>query len=454
MHPHPGQVQPPPPPHPMMPAHPQTPQRHMPQGARMTPQPPQVAMAHASPHPGYYTPQRGVPVGAPPSAGVAPPSAKRYKPSPATGGVPHPQAAINTLGGDPAMTIEEEEDTSKGDVLDVLTPREMAVTRYVQHHEWMEEVMGSAYSTSRIKPVDLGLGLVGELESVTRGLLDPPIYPTPKPKINDPVREEKDPKQVLVEVKSRAAQKIREMEAEMQRMKETHEARLRKIKETSLFKEAEIELRGGLGLEDFLPGLRVQRPVDGSGEEETEEAIAAREPTIPVGNDRPVDDVVSEVQARTGKKIVPELAVVQHQLPEDEIVKMGGVVASAAAAAEQHQQQQHDTVMGDDHGTTLDNGTTFDLDIPTPPNDETSAAGLLDEFEAAAASEGLEDTMMDDFMNVADTPSKPATPQHLENNASSIAAPAEAAGEGMFVIPPMEGATPGGGLGEGVGDAQ
>jgi hypothetical protein len=162
---------------------------------------------------------------------------------------------------------------------------------------------------------------------------------------------------------------------------------------------------------------------------------------------------VSEVQARTGKKIVPELAVVQHQLPEDEIVKMGGVVASAAAA-EQHQQQQHDTVMGDDHGTTLDNGTTFDLDIPTPPNDETSAAGLLDEFEAAAASEGLEDTMMDDFMNVADTPSKPATPQHLENNASSIAAPAEAAGEGMFVIPPMEGATPGGGLGEGVGDAQ
>jgi hypothetical protein len=419
----------------------------------MTPQPQPVAMAHAPPHPGYYTPQRGVPVGAPPSAGVAPPSAKRYKPSPVAGGIPqNPQAAINTISGDPAMTIEEEEDTSKGDVLDMLTPREMAVTRYVQHHEWMEEVMGSAYSISRIKPVDLGLGLVGELESVTKGLLDPPVYPTPKPKINDPVKEEKDPKKVLREVRSRAAQKIREMEAEMQRMKEAHDARLRKIKETSLFKEAEIELRGGLGLEDFLPGLRVERPVDGNGEEETEEAIAAREPTIPIGSGRPIDEVISEVQARTGKKIVPELAVVQHQLPEDEIVKMGGVVASAVAA-EQQQQQQNDTIMGDDHGATLDNGTTFELDIPTPPTE--TAGGLLDELEAAAASEGLEDTMMDDFMNVADTPSKPATPQHMENNAPPTAVSAEAAGEGMFVISPMEGATPGSGLAEGVGgDAQ
>ena len=48
-------------------------------------------------------------------------------------------------------------------------PREIAAQRYTQHHEWMEEVVGSAYPINRIKPVDLGLGLAGELEAITRG---------------------------------------------------------------------------------------------------------------------------------------------------------------------------------------------------------------------------------------------------------------------------------------------
>lgn len=354
------------------------------------------------------------------------------------------------------MTIEEEEDTSKGDVLDVLTPREMATTRYVQHHEWMEEVMGSAYPISRIKPVDLGLGLVGDLESVTKGLLDPPVFPAPKPKINDPVKEEKDPKELLKRVKARAAKKVREMEEEMRVMRETHEARMQKIKETSVYRDAEIELRGGLGLEMFLPGLHTTTGSAGDGDEDSDETVA-REAVLPVADDdttRSVEEVVSEFQSRTGKKIIPSLAVVQYQLPEDEIVKMGGVVAA--------QQQQVDSVM--DNNDDPDDDGTFKLDIPTPPTHESTAGGLLDEFEAAANAQAedtagalMEDTIMDDFMNVDDTPSKPATPRQQSASAPTAAdtnaTATPASGEELFTIPPTDGATSGLDLGTGGGGA-
>jgi len=312
------------------------------------------------------------------------------------------------------MTIDEEEDTSRGDILDHLTPREIAQTRYAQHHEWMEEIIGSVYPINRITPVDLGLGLVGDLECVTRDLLDPPVYPTPKAQINDPVKEEKDPKELLASLKSNAVEKIKTLEEEMCVMTETHNARMNKIKSTAaIFREAELELRGGLGLEMYLPSLHIPHAMD--GDSDSEDTPTGSAPAAPVGSGRPVEDVVRDVEAKTGWEIVPAQPVICYELPAEEIIKMGGVVAQEVQQ-HHHHHPQHDTVMGDDVSTLDDD--VFKLDIPTPPTNDSpapeaiivgddTAGGLLDELQAAREDEDavLDDTIMADFFD-----DKPTTP--------------------------------------------
>src|SRR2546423_5846570 len=80
--------------------------------------------------------------------------------------------SANLLAGD--VTIEEEEDVSRGDMLDFMTPRDISKLRYEQHHEWMEEIMNSPFATKQIIPTDLGLGRKGELESLTSGFFEAP----------------------------------------------------------------------------------------------------------------------------------------------------------------------------------------------------------------------------------------------------------------------------------------
>ncbi|KAF8245831.1 DUF1750-domain-containing protein [Wilcoxina mikolae CBS 423.85] len=450
--------------------HPQTPQhnRHIsPMNARTTPQPPhhQVQIPggpppHSHPQAAYYNTPTG-PRPSPMPSGAIPPSAKRYKPSPAN--VPHPSvaaaaaqaAALGAVGGDPVMTIDEEEDTSRGDILDHFSPREIAQTRYTQHHEWMEEVIGSAYPINRITPVDLGLGLAGELEKVTKGILDPPIFPTPKARINDPVKEPKDPKETLAALDSRATEMLSETEEEIRQLELAHSKRMEKIRATSIYRDAELELRGGLGIEHLIPGFNLPHTLDGDSDSEDATTATAR-PVSPVRPGRTVEEIMRDIERATGRKIVPAQPVVKYELPADEIVKMGGVFAQDIHQHQhQHHHQQHiDTVMEDDHThvTTLDDDATFKLDIPTPPTESPMPAtdGLLEEFQTHEdANLGvMEDTIMADFMNVDDMPSKPATPQGAEQHltpgvpiidAGGSVGAASSTGEDLFTIPPMDG---------------
>ncbi|KAI5852220.1 hypothetical protein BZA05DRAFT_39060 [Tricharina praecox] len=461
--------------------HPQTPQRHIsPMNARATPQTPhhhQVQVPGPHPHhpqPGYYTPGP-TPRQPPMPSGAAPPSAKRYKPNPAN--APHPGSAaaqaaqaitMNAVGGDPNMTIDEEEDTSRGDILDHLTPREIAQTRYTQHHEWMEEIIGSVYPINRITPVDLGLGLVGDLESVTRGLLDPPVYPTPKTRSNDPVKEAKDPKELLASLKANAVDKIKALEEEMRVMAETHEARMNKIKSTAtIFRDAEFELRGGLGLENYLPGLHVPHATD--GDSDSEDPSSSLAPAVAAGTGRPIPDVIRDVEAKTGWKIVPAQPVVRYELPAEEIIKMGGVVAQEIQQHQHHPQhhpQQHDTVMDDDDVHALDDDdAAFKLDIPTPHTNDSPAAdaglesadntagGLLDEFQATRDDDDtalddddavLDDTIMADFLD--DTLSKPTSPHGDQTTTTTTTIAPEQAEELFAMSPGTAGAGDGGGV--------
>lgn len=309
------------------------------------------------------------------------------------------------------MTIDEEEDTSRGDMLDHLTPREIATTRYIQHHEWMEEVLGSVYAINRVKPVDLGLGLRGELESVTKGLLEAPVYPTPPSKPEDKDSEkDKDQKEILELFRPRVEQKIADIEADIQRMEMLHAARLQKISKSGIAKEAERKLRSGMGF-----GSQ-ERPATATSEDEppTDPLLVEVQRADTATASKTVDEIVAEVEAAIGKKVVEKNMLLRWDLPVDEIEKMGGVVAGGNGAM--------DTVMsGEERHTNGDVGDVgdeyvdLDLSVGIPEsgisgdNDVPLVAGFQsgDQELDGLTGEELGDTIMDDFMNVD---SKPDTP--------------------------------------------
>lgn len=348
----------------------------------------------------------------PKGAGPVPPSAKRLKTT-----LPGLHPAGQAAGGDPGMTIEEEEDTSRGDMLDHLSPREIATTRYIQHHEWMEEVLGSVYSTSRIKPVDLGLGLRGELESVTKGLLEPPVYPTPptKPEERDASKEEKSQAEILAAFRPRVEAKIADMEAEIARMELLHTARLQKISKSGIAKEAERKLRAG------VDGSQRAAATTPDEEVPTDPLLVEVQRADTAAAGKTVDEIVAEVEAAIGKKVVEKKMLLRWELPVDEILGMGGVVAEGDGAV--------DTVMGggltngneNDVGQGLvgdDDFIGLDLSVEIPEigisgEDVPLLAGFQTGDLGVSGLEGVDlgDTIMDDFMNVD---SKPDTPAAVE----------------------------------------
>ncbi|KAG0635786.1 hypothetical protein HOY80DRAFT_980435 [Tuber brumale] len=435
----------------------QTPQHNRqisPMNSRATPQPPQSAQQV------YYTPVRANAK----APGGAPPSAKRLKPTPPGGHNPAAVAAqAAALGVDPSMTIDEEEDTSRGDMLDHLSPREIATTRYIQHHEWMEEIMGSPYAIDKIEPIDLGLGLRGELEIVTKGLLDPPAYPpTPKPPRAGDAAKEKESSQaeILEELRPRVEAKIREMEAEMLRMQDAHAKRLQKIKQSGVTKDAELKLRIGLGLtpqhqQAEIESHQVYTPgneMEDCHSEPTAAATAVKDLSA-------VEEIVRDVEHALGKKVVEKQMLAKHELPVEEIIKMGGIVAEGDGqpnldtimmedqdgnSRNGENQQDGDVGVGNLNGSTTvdyefnlalgnlpdENGTDSShqsemgfphaldgaADVPPPPLPQETTTGAQEE----------EDTIMNDFTNV-DQDSKPDTPnvegggkeKDLENTVTS-----------------------------------
>ena len=151
-------------------------------------------------------------------------------------------------------TYDEEEGTSGGDYMDFLTPRDISLHRYTQHHEWLEEILSSPYDTSQIIPGSLGLGRKGELESLTRDFFDAPIGATPKetfPKSKGDFPVEDSVTQRVGRLESgkaedftkRATAKIAEINAEMEKLRHQHARRMAKLNRGRAFKEAELQLR-------------------------------------------------------------------------------------------------------------------------------------------------------------------------------------------------------------------
>ncbi|RDA93144.1 hypothetical protein CP533_4097, partial [Ophiocordyceps camponoti-saundersi (nom. inval.)] len=296
-------------------------------------------------------------------------------------------------GPQPAMaeqTFEDEEDVTRGDMFDSLTQRDISLSRYQQNHEWMEEILSSAYRMNQITPADLNLGLKGELASLTEGIFTAQgadvLARTPeKPYIGrlDPGLADAFRKRVK-EHKEKTL-------AEMEKMRIAHAEAMADLRTTSIFTVKEAELRA-MGRESASP-----KPEGESGPGEVEGSTRQR-------STKTEEEVVKEVEAALGRKV--------ERLPLIKRVHPGGYQSSTATAQMSRQQSgagsQNSGVVAGESDTDM-GGT---------------AAGLLDQMNTGFSTP----------VNSLPTPqaqpsaaqSNVATPLNAPNAASPAPAPAPA----------------------------
>jgi hypothetical protein len=200
------------------------------------------------------------------------------------------------------VSLEEEEDVSRGDVLDFMTPRDISRMRYEQHHEWMEEILESPYNIAQIVPGDLGLGRKGELEVLTKDFFEAPLTVLRETAADNElprVGRLEDGK--FADFNKRASQKIADMEAEIEKLKRQHSARIARLKRSSVLNSAEKKLR--------TASTTTQRSMsNASGPDETPDAL---------------DDIAHEVEGSLGRKI--------EKISTVSLVERGGLDESAPA---------------------------------------------------------------------------------------------------------------------------
>ena len=159
----------------------------------------------------------------------------------------------------PDTSLEEEENATQ-DAFDFLTPREISVSRYKQHHEWMEEIFSSPYAVGKIAPIDLGLGLMGELAPLTAGILDVSGSDHPEAgKENYKIKNyyKLDPEQ-LKDFEKRVSEYSTKEQAEIDKMKAEHARKMAQLKRTRTYIKAERRLRdlsraAGVEMDDVDP---------------------------------------------------------------------------------------------------------------------------------------------------------------------------------------------------------
>lgn len=238
-----------------------------------------------------YPSHRGVPqtMAYPPHSQTAgaPPS-KRAR----TGQVAHGQVPAAMGAMPPSETpYDDEEDTSRGDLFDHLTPREISLIRYKQNHEWMEEILSSPYRMGQIGFTPLGFGLKGELASLTDGLFDSQgIDALTSPPKNGSAYI--DPEKAA-EFCKRVAKQNEDTTTEIAKMEADHTKKVARFKKNSLLMIAEKELRAAVDVAApealHLEG-RVEEHEDGSASRWTAK------------HNRKVDEIVSHVEAQLGRR--------------------------------------------------------------------------------------------------------------------------------------------------------
>lgn len=278
--------------------------------------------------PGFYPPQ-GHPAAVGPG-GVPAAKVARHR---------APSAAISGATAEFAL---EEEDVSSGDMMDLLTPREVSKMRYMQHHEWMEEIFASPYAVSQITPVSLGLGRKGELESLTAGFFDAPVGTLTEgegQEAGDAPQASKMEPAKAEEFADRVSKKVANMTAEIEKLKKQHARRMERFNRSSLFKDSELRLRESAA-NPAETGPEVWR-LEGRIIIPSEDSEAPQMDYIEEKANYKVDDVVRDVETAWKKQIKPE--------PKVSCVEKGGLLEKIEPEHKEDPESfTHDMVMDSD----------------------------------------------------------------------------------------------------------
>ncbi|KAI1416814.1 DUF1750-domain-containing protein [Hypoxylon sp. FL1857] len=266
---------------------------------------PQIAWPREPSRQPMFAGPRGVPQAMaypphPPTAG-GPPSKRARTGQAAQGQVPPSMAAIPP----PDSAYDDEEDTSRGDMFDHLTPREVSLARYQQNHEWMEEILSSPYRMGQIGFSDLGLGLKGELSGLTDGIFEAHSFNATEKKVSKPTATHLDP-ELASEFRKRVNDRVRSTQAEIEKLKAEHAKKVAKFKQNSLLTTAERELRSAVD-EPGSDALQLEGRV-----EEAEDGTNGAN-RWPSKHNKKVDDIVSQVEAHLGRRaeVIYELRRIQ-----------------------------------------------------------------------------------------------------------------------------------------------
>ncbi|KAK7430873.1 hypothetical protein QQZ08_002663 [Neonectria magnoliae] len=197
--------------------------------------------------------------------------------------------------------FDDDEDVSRGDMFDHLTPREISLSRYQQNHEWMEEILSSPYRISQITPADLNLGFKGELASLTEGIFPAQAGDAFSSLPEKPYIGRLDAGQAD-EFRKRVNQHIESTKAEIQKMQAAHTEALAKFKESSLLNGKEKELRGVV--ESTGPEVwRIEGRLDPHDEDAAPHSTAKKT----------IDEIVAEVETSIGRKVEAKSSVSRVQ---------------------------------------------------------------------------------------------------------------------------------------------
>ena len=249
-------------------------------------------------------------------AGIGPsPSKKQRQAAPSQRQGSGTSIAAAAIANDSA--VDDEEDNWRGDLMDLLTPRDISTMRYTQHHEWMEEIFSSPYSTGQIIPVELGLGRKGELESLTKGFFNAPT------EVSNRTEGLPDPTSGRLEsgkaddFTALASAKITEINHEIEKMKKSHEKKMARVSRASPLVVAERTLRS-------LVSSSSETGTDSWNGEQLPAASERDLDAAAIRQQHRIVEVANEVENALGKRIqeVKEVNCVQkpESPPAEEIL--------------------------------------------------------------------------------------------------------------------------------------
>lgn len=329
-------------------------------------------------------------------SGAGPSPAKRLRQNPQSQSMRAPPSiAVTTIASE--AIADDEEDNPK-DLMDFLTPKDISITRFVQHHEWIEEVFNSPYSTGQIIPGELGIGRKGEIEALTRDFFNAPTEGRPTvPSESQPPRVGRLAPGKAEDFSKKVSEKLSELNSELEEMKRRHSQRMADAKEGGAILDSEKLLRSA---PMSLASKADEWIFDGSSR-----GINLGDITT-TGRRDTVDEIARKVEGLLGKKIV--------EVKELECIEQGGLeektetmrdddleyqLASPSANTNQLQDQsapatapQQDTPSVDPIGSVGHTPQPSTADVMTPgPDDE---AAKTEVFPA-------EDITMEELPNMA-----------------------------------------------------